>query len=56
MLMDIGTEELSHLEAVGILARMHLKPLRHNSDTAEIDPLIAIASRGGSHSNSMDDT
>ena len=26
MLMDIGTEELSHLEIVGTLARMHLKP------------------------------
>ena len=24
--MDIGTEELSHLEIVGTLARMHLKP------------------------------
>ncbi len=27
LLMDIGTEELSHLEVVGTLARMHLKPL-----------------------------
>ena len=26
LLMDIGTEELSHLEVVGTLARMHLKP------------------------------
>src|SRR3982074_2760199 len=26
LLMDIGTEELSHLEPVGTLARMHLKP------------------------------
>ena len=26
--MDIGTEELSHLEIVGMLARMHLKPLK----------------------------
>ena len=25
--MDIGTEELSHLEIVGTLARMHLAPL-----------------------------
>jgi Mn-containing catalase len=25
LLMDIGTEELSHLEIVGTLARMHLK-------------------------------
>src|SRR6476620_11339839 len=28
LLMDIGTEELSHLEIVGCLARMHLKPLK----------------------------
>src|SRR5204862_5195569 len=26
LLMDIGTEELSHLEIIGTLARMHLKP------------------------------
>ena len=26
LLMDIGTEELSHLEIVGALARLHLKP------------------------------
>ena len=26
LLMDIGTEELSHLEIVGTLARMHLAP------------------------------
>ena len=26
LLMDIGTEELSHLEVVGALIRMHLKP------------------------------
>jgi len=47
MLMDIGTEELSHLEVVGALARMHLKPLKHNRDAAEGDPLIAIAGGGG---------
>src|SRR6185437_11940300 len=28
LLMDIGTEELSHLEIVGALARMHRKPLK----------------------------
>src|SRR6476659_8407522 len=28
LLMDIGTEELSHLEIVGCLARMHLKPMK----------------------------
>jgi Mn-containing catalase len=47
MLMDIGTEELSHLEVVGTLARMHLKPMKHNRGAAEVDPLIAIAGGGG---------
>jgi Mn-containing catalase len=47
MLMDIGTEELSHLEIVGTLARMHLKPMKSNREAAEIDPLIAIAGGGG---------
>lgn len=56
MLMDIGTEELSHLEIVGTLARMHLKPLKHNRAAAEIDPLIAIAGGGGvALQNSMGD-
>src|ERR1700704_134862 len=47
MLMDIGTEELSHLEVVGTLARMHLKPMKFNADAAHVDPLIAIAGGGG---------
>ena len=47
MLMDIGTEELSHLEIVGTLARMHLKPTKKSRDAAEADPLIAIAGGGG---------
>jgi Mn-containing catalase len=47
LLMDIGTEELSHLEIVGTLARMHLKPLKSVREDAEIDPLIAIAGGGG---------
>jgi len=56
MLMDIGTEELSHLEIVGALARMHLKPLKNNRTAAEIDPLIAIAGGGGvALQNSMGD-
>src|ERR1700676_284837 len=56
MLMDIGTEELSHLEIVGTLARMHLKPLKNNRTAAEIDPLIAIAGGGGvALQNSMGD-
>jgi Mn-containing catalase len=47
LLMDIGTEELSHLEIVGTLARMHLKPAKTSRDAAEADPLIAIAGGGG---------
>src|ERR671910_3417157 len=47
LLMDIGTEELSHLEIVGCLARMHLKPMKSARDAAEADPLIAIAGGGG---------
>jgi hypothetical protein len=47
LLMDIGTEELSHLEIVGTLARMHLKPMKAKRDAAEVDPLIAIAGGGG---------
>src|SRR5579862_2759688 len=47
MLMDIGTEELSHLEIVGNLARLHLKPLKSVREAAEADPLIAIAGGGG---------
>jgi Mn-containing catalase len=45
--MDIGTEELSHLEVVGTLARMHLKPAKFDRQAAEADPLIAIAGGGG---------
>ena len=47
LLMDIGTEELSHLEVVGTLARLHLKPMKADRDAAEVDPLIAIAGGGG---------
>jgi len=47
LLMDIGTEELSHLEVVGTLARMHLKPLKNDREAAHADPLIAIAGGGG---------
>lgn len=54
MLMDIGTEELSHLEVVGALARLHLRPLKNHRNAAEVDPLIAIAGGGGvSLHNSM---
>jgi Mn-containing catalase len=47
LLMDIGTEELSHLEVVGTLARMHLKPLKSDRRATHADPLIAIAGGGG---------
>ena len=47
LLMDIGTEELSHLEVVGSLARLHLKPCKVDREAAEADPLIAIAGGGG---------
>jgi Mn-containing catalase len=47
LLMDIGTEELSHLEIVGTLARMHLAPTKFGRQEAEADPLIAIAGGGG---------
>jgi len=47
MLMDIGTEELSHLEVVGTLARMHLRKMKNCRTAAEADPLIAIAGGGG---------
>jgi Mn-containing catalase len=56
LLMDIGTEELSHLEVVGSLARLHLRPMKNNRTAAEVDPLIAIAGGGGvALHNSMGD-
>lgn len=54
LLMDIGTEELSHLEVIGALARLHLKPMKSDSFGVEYDPLVAIAGGGGvSLCNSM---
>ncbi len=47
LLMDIGTEELSHLEVIGTLARLHLKPTNVTRSAAEADPLIAICGGGG---------
>jgi Mn-containing catalase len=47
LLMDIGTEELSHLEVIGTLARMHLKPTKVDREAADADPLVAIAGGGG---------
>jgi len=47
VLMDIGTEELSHLEVIGTLARTHLKPMKTARNAAEADPLIAVVGGGG---------
>jgi Mn-containing catalase len=47
LLLDIGTEELSHLEVVGALIRMHLAPLKSKREGAEADPLVTIAGGGG---------
>ena len=47
LLMDIGTEELSHLEVVGALIRMHLNPQKKALDKAELDPLLAVTGGGG---------
>jgi Mn-containing catalase len=47
LLMDIGTEELSHLEVIGTLARLHLKPSATTRSAAETDPLVAICGGGG---------
>lgn len=47
LLLDIGTEELSHLEIVGALIRMHLSPIKTEVEAAEIDPLVSIAGGGG---------
>ena len=46
LLMDIGTEELSHLEVVGTLARMHLKPIEDGPRTP-LMPIRSIAIAGG---------
>jgi Mn-containing catalase len=48
LLMDIGTEEFSHLEVIGTLARMHLRPTKHKPSAAEEDPMVAIAGGAGS--------
>ncbi len=47
LLLDIGTEEISHLEVVGALIRMHLKPMKKALEGAEQDPLVAVAGGGG---------
>jgi Mn-containing catalase len=47
LLMDIGTEEISHLEVVGALIRMHLRPMKKAMQDAEEDPLVAVTGGGG---------
>jgi Mn-containing catalase len=47
LLLDIGTEEISHLEVVGALIRMHLKPMKKNLSRAEEDPIVAVTGGGG---------
>lgn len=47
LLLDIGTEELSHLEVVGALIRMHLSPIKTEVEAAEADPLVTICGGGG---------
>jgi Mn-containing catalase len=46
--LDIGTEELSHLEVVGTLSRMHPKPAKFDRQAAEVDPLIAMPAAAAS--------
>jgi Mn-containing catalase len=55
LLMDIGTEELSHLEVIGSLARAHLKPCGKSRSAAEADPLIAICGGGVNLFNAQGD-
>jgi Mn-containing catalase len=47
LLMDIGTEEISHLEIVGALIKMHLTPMKEELADAEEDPLVAVTGGGG---------
>lgn len=47
LLMDIGTEEISHLEVVGALIRMHFVRMKKELQGAEQDPLVAVTGGGG---------
>ena len=47
MLIDIGVEELSHLEVIGTLCKLHLKPTKDDFKLARADPLTAVAGGGG---------
>src|SRR3569833_749315 len=46
LLIDFWTYELIYLDFVGSLARLHLKPTKFDRETAEADPLVAIAGGG----------
>jgi Mn-containing catalase len=46
LLMDIGTEELSHLKIVGALACLHLKPMKFDRDAAEADRSSRVGGGG----------
>jgi Mn-containing catalase len=47
LLMDIGTEEISHLEVVGALIKMHFMPAKKELEDAEQDLLVAVTGGGG---------
>jgi len=51
LLIDTGTEELSHLEIVGALARLHLKPSKFDSLGQSPDADRARVDVGGTHRN-----
>ena len=50
--MNIGTQEISDLEVVGALIRMHLTPQKKVLAEAEADPLVAVT--GGGNLNLYD--
>lgn len=47
LMIDVGTEELSHLEVIGHLAIAHLKPSKTDRKAAEESPLLALTGNGG---------
>src|SRR5258707_351815 len=47
LLMDIGTEELSHLEVIGSLGPPHLQSSTTKPDAPAADPLLPICGGGG---------
>lgn len=49
LLFNIALEELRHLEIVGALATLHIRPSRFQSLVALRDPFVAISVGGGAH-------